>query len=504
MEEPSVSIINVFVEQVRAFGSMTDRELLSLDMMFERCDAGRFELRPPYQRNFVWKKDVACRLIESVMLNVAIPEIYVRRTPANKRSRDEMVDGRQRCMALSCFYRNENPWSEGEDFRLTGCERLPMLNGLKFDDFPAPMQMAFLNYKLGIIAAVGLNNQAVAALFELLNQNTVRLTAQEIRNASYQGPFNDLCKELADLPEFKKLISKSLALRMESTQLVVRFLAFYRQGIAGYSKTSGNSLEGFISSEMAFWQEGNYTEAFGRSMKNAFLNAVYLSDAVFGKDVFRKKPGAKARISNVLFELVMCGFADRELGGVLSKAAEIKAALFGLCAETKFNAAISRATGDRNNVTYRFLGWEAVLDRILGGKAKRALKDKLPVETWLQQSILVPDPVLESILVSDPVPERLPCAVVELPVQVDVNPIRDPFEDDEERTFVTDPKVLANYRQQVVRMPLKDRTCSRCGGAISDEQMEKAAFEAAPTVNGTANVDVYHGDGDCVGTAAVM
>ena len=358
---------NEYFEQVRAFGALTERESLTLGSMFDLCEAGRFDLRPPYQRNFVWKKEVGCRLVESVMLNVAIPEIYVRRTTENKRSCNEVVDGRQRCTTLSSFYRNDNPWNPDQDFRLTGCDRLPMLNGLKFDEFPAVMQDAYLNYKLGVIAAVGMNSRAVSALFELLNQNTSRLTRQEIRNASFQGPFNNLCKELAVLPDFKKVISKSLELRMESIELVVRFLAFYRQKASGYSTASGNSLQGFINSEMDYWQQpGHYTEDRGRELKRAFMNAITLSNFVFGKDAFRKKPGAKARISNVLFELVMCGFAERIPEQMLEHAVEIRDALFTLCADPTFNAAISRATGDRNNVTYRFRAWEAALTDILG------------------------------------------------------------------------------------------------------------------------------------------
>jgi hypothetical protein len=99
----------------------------------------------------------------------------------------------------------------------------------------AGMQATFLNYQLGVIAVMGMGNKVVTEFFELLNQNTVRLTAQEIRNACYQGPFNNLCMELAALPEFRKLIGGGSDLRMESTELVVRVLAYYRLGAEGYA-----------------------------------------------------------------------------------------------------------------------------------------------------------------------------------------------------------------------------------------------------------------------------
>jgi len=365
MEVTKVSSEDEYIKQVRAFGAVTQRDTLPAYSMFDLHDAGTFNFRPAYQRKFIWTKKMASRLIESIILGVAFPEIYVRRTPANGRFYHEVVDGQQRCMAVYCFYRNENPWHKGEDFRLVGCDRLPMLNGMKFSDLPQPMQAAFLNYQLGVIAVMGMGNKAVTEFFELLNQNTVRLTAQEIRNACYQGPFNNLCMELAALPEFRKLIGGGSDLRMESTELVVRVLAFYRLGAEGYSRTAKNSLKGFMNSEMEFWQAGNFTEVRERRLRRAFQNAATLSGAVFGKDVFRKKPGAKARISNVLLELVMCGFADRTPETVLCKADEIKEALFSLCAQPDFDSSISRATADRNNVTSRFAIWNRTLDNIL-------------------------------------------------------------------------------------------------------------------------------------------
>jgi len=127
------------------------------------------------------------RLVESAMLNLTIPEIYLHRTETpDSRSHYAIVDGRQRCTTLFCFYHNQNPWNEGEDFRLFGCKRMPGLNGLAFKDFTPTMRQTFLNYKLGYTHATGVDGEAVSELFQLLNRNTMPLTVQEIRNASFQ------------------------------------------------------------------------------------------------------------------------------------------------------------------------------------------------------------------------------------------------------------------------------------------------------------------------------
>jgi hypothetical protein len=249
------------------------------------------------------------------------------------------------------------------------------------------MLTRFHGYMLGVVAAKGGDDQAVGELFQYLNESTVPLTDQEIRNAVYQGPFNSLVKNLAALPEFQSVISKSLNLRMEAAKLVVRFVAFHRNGPAGYAQTAENKLPKFLNDEMEYWrQPGNFTDERARRLRSAFMNAITLSTAVFGKDVFRKKAGAKAQPSKILFELVMCNFANRDAALVLSKAEEIREALFELCAKnTEFELAISRATGDRNNVTYRFEAWEAALTEILGPSLRMPDDQEFPtVGAWLE------------------------------------------------------------------------------------------------------------------------
>ena len=299
---------------------------------------------------------MACRLIESVMMNLTIPEIYVRRTFVNYTEHDDMVDGKQRCTTLLNFSMNNRPtfWKGGAGFRLADCKRMPCLNGLCYSDFTKKMLTQFHGYMLGVVAAKGADDQAVGELFQHLNENTVRLTDQEIRAAVHRGPFNKLAKELAMLPAFREFVSESLDLHMESTQLVERFLAFCRNGTKGYATAVENSME--AKNEMEFCHGDRYTDTADHLMKRAFLNAVTLSSAVFGK------PGAKARISNVLFELVLCGFANRDQASVLRHATEIRAALLGLYGFPPF----SWARYDLSYVPHCFRNWERTLDRILG------------------------------------------------------------------------------------------------------------------------------------------
>ena len=347
MEDESSLIDEEFIAQLRGLGVKTSREVRSIGHMLGAWKRGEFELNPPYQRNYVWSEQVACRLIESVMMNLTIPEIYVRRTLVNYEEHDDMVDGKQRCTTLLNFCMNNRPafWKSGVGFRLAGCKRMPCLNGLCYSDFTKKMLTQFHGYMLGVVAVKGADDEAVGEFLQHLNENTAKRTDREIRTAVRQGPFNQLVKELAMRPEFQEFISESVDLRMQSKQVLVRFLAFCRNGAAGYD-TARMNLNANLDAEDRgeFCQRDRYAETAGHLVKRALVNAVALSSAVFGR------PGAKARISNTLFEVVMCGFANRDQASVLRHAAEIRDTMIS----------------DPFSAGYCMRGWENTLNRILG------------------------------------------------------------------------------------------------------------------------------------------
>src|ERR1035437_9561810 len=123
----------------------------------------------------VWAEGVACRLIESVMLRVAISPIYVRRTTVNNPPQYEVLDGHQRCTTLVSFYGDERPpfWKKREGSRLFGCDRASWLNDRHFQDLPKGLQAHFLSYQLGLMDVGWLSNDAVGELLKRLGENAV-------------------------------------------------------------------------------------------------------------------------------------------------------------------------------------------------------------------------------------------------------------------------------------------------------------------------------------------
>ncbi len=172
-----ISLDKTYLEKARSVRAISHREKLTVMSMVDLCNAGRLVLPVPYARNITWTKDVGCQLIESAMVGLVVPEIFVRRTIVNCLNRDQVVDGKQRCMTLLCFYNNENPWDKGEPFRLSGCQKMPILNGLMIEDFPELMMSHFLGYALGAIIAEGTDDEAISEHFRLIAQPCVPVTA---------------------------------------------------------------------------------------------------------------------------------------------------------------------------------------------------------------------------------------------------------------------------------------------------------------------------------------
>ena len=102
-----------FLSQCNAMDSKTSREIMTIEQMIDLNKANRFDLNPIYQREYVWQEAMASRLIESVMANLTIPEIYIRRLVDGIKTYDEIVDGKQRCATLLNFYFNRRELSCG-------------------------------------------------------------------------------------------------------------------------------------------------------------------------------------------------------------------------------------------------------------------------------------------------------------------------------------------------------------------------------------------------------
>lgn len=186
---------------------------------------------PEYQRDFTWDEPRQSKLIESVILGLPIPFIFV---AENKNSSWEIVDGSQRIRTISKFISN--------NLILQGLDSLNMLNGLRYSDLEGARKGKILNTALRIIVLSEETTDDIKRdMFERINRGSDLLKPMEKRKGIYIGPFTSFIYEYCSRDNsFRKLIKldKFLEKRQEREELLLRFFSLlednvYQRGIEG-------------------------------------------------------------------------------------------------------------------------------------------------------------------------------------------------------------------------------------------------------------------------------
>ena len=203
--------------------------------------SNEYILDPDFQRNFVWNKEKCSKLIESILINVPIPNIYASDDTNGKWI---IVDGIQRLTALNNFYNDE--------FKLQHLEILTELNNKKYSELDDKYRIALDKGNISIILLEEDTSPNIKFdIFMRLNTGGEELKPQELRNCLYRGKFNDAIKnEMADDVNFRRILpkgnNKEVYKRMEDIELVLRFLALDND--IQYNKFTFNSYTGNLKS----------------------------------------------------------------------------------------------------------------------------------------------------------------------------------------------------------------------------------------------------------------
>lgn len=306
--------VRIVTEQARyplaGILGMLNEEMDGTDGQKER----RYKLDPEYQRRHRWSVERKSRLIESFLMNVPVPPVFLYERDL---ARFEVMDGRQRLAALSDFYADE--------FELTGLQYWSDLDGRKYSQLPSKVRDGIDRRYISsiiLLKETAANDEQAAMLkkivFERLNSGGVKLGSQETRNAVYNGPLNKLCLELSANEKFRRMwripldpkpeetdaaeesdedsdesttAGIHMFEKMEDVELVLRFFAYRKIGEfkAGLNKIS-EFLDRFIVVGNKFPEEGlaEYRAMFEATVE--FLWGVLEGEAFTVLDPNRKRP----------------------------------------------------------------------------------------------------------------------------------------------------------------------------------------------------------------------
>ncbi|MBI4307052.1 MAG: DUF262 domain-containing protein [Chloroflexi bacterium] len=266
------------------FWEQKQRELVTsvvdynLSTLADLIASNTIDMAPRYQRRFRWDTKRQSRLIESFLMNVPVPPVFLNEDQYGKYS---VIDGKQRLTAVYEFLRGR--------LRLEGLEVFSDINGQTYDTLPADLQ-TIIKTRPTLRAVIILRQSDVEIKFEVfkrLNTGGIRLNPQEIRNSTYPGPLNDLILQLSEHTRFHALLGitnrqrSAIFLEMRDAEFVLRFFTF-RDNWEEFSKGMQPSMDQFMA----------LNQRMGRQelddLKTSFLNTIDAVAAGFGDKAFQR------------------------------------------------------------------------------------------------------------------------------------------------------------------------------------------------------------------------
>lgn len=204
----------------------------TLESLAQKITSGDM-LIPFYQRRFVWKIEQASKLIESFLMGLPVPQVFLY---VNDEDQLEIIDGQQRIMSVKYFFEGyfgeEDNRGRRQTFKLKGLSERSEYNGLTFDELGEREKRRLRNSTLRAINIKQItpndNYNSVFHIFERLNTGGTALKPQEIRNAVYRGQIVNQLQELNDDLDWQAILGLKAPDRgQKDVELVLRLFGLF-------------------------------------------------------------------------------------------------------------------------------------------------------------------------------------------------------------------------------------------------------------------------------------
>src|SRR5690348_12285887 len=287
--------------------------------------------RPDFQRYEVWTPQKKSKLIESILLDLPIPQIYLAQE-ADETS--VVVDGQQRLMALIRYLADEYALKDVHH----------QIADRRFSQLPAVLRERIENYKLTTVEILNNSDPEVKfLLFRRLNEGATSLNDQELRNSVHRGEYNEFLKTLAKEKSWREILNlrgKEPHKRMVDVELVLRFIAFRDQS---YMTHPDKKTSQFLDTQMVAGQR--YKKRDYDKARTSFRAAIELAQSVYGKRACRRFVAGSEdapngswdnKINRALMDVQLWGFTRYPKGNFVTKADALFDASIGLMSQPKF------------------------------------------------------------------------------------------------------------------------------------------------------------------------
>ena len=322
----------------------------SLSQLMDLIKDGDLEIAPDFQRHFVWDRTRQSKLIESILLGLPLPSMYLSQYDDGRLT---IVDGLQRINTINYFLKNE--------LRLCNMEYLTECNNCTFEELKENKKLSMLQirrFRQTQIMCFVIDYRSPAELkydlFRRLNTGGKVLNDQEIRNCMSRRPLQTLLLNMANLPSFKSATQGDVKdTRMAAQEAALKFIYFYdeyseKNPIGNYngvmSRVLDNCVERLNKEDPDTLEK--YIPLYDKSMSIAL--------ELFGKNAFRKirADGKKRPINKLLMlaiSVLLAKHSDR-----YTKKVDLAPAMETLLQDERMDKCISLHTSNKANIEYVF------------------------------------------------------------------------------------------------------------------------------------------------------
>ncbi len=396
-----MAIGNDFVERLqkaRVWQKSTNRLVKDLIKDFQ---SGKIVV-PSYQRTFVWDIPKQCRFIESIFMDVPIPSIFLlEKLDEKDETLFEVIDGVQRLTTLGHF-------SNGT-LKLINLKTLPDLNQSTYPSLPQKISSLFLERHINIIVIeTGTQPEIQFEVFGRLNQGSVSLNSQELRNCMFHGEFNDFLNHCSHFRLYRELLSpfskfkpakegKPDPNRMLDVELILRFFAFYelyKPESNLYPEARSETLNDYMRLRTPNADKNLLPQVNLRAndeLESLFNKVLGMVKFTFNEKHFRNfsltlktdKAQFSPLLNQAIFDVQMQGFIDYTITDIQNKTEIIYEAFLDICSyDRNFIDAISQRTDSKLNE--RIGIWKNKLSQVI--ESSHSYYEKLEMKRQLFNS----------------------------------------------------------------------------------------------------------------------
>ena len=294
---------------------------------------------PPFQRKLVWDIFEASKFIESLILGLPVPSIFLSREKSTNRML--IVDGQQRLMSLHGFYRGV---FKDQEFKLIGV--VNDLEGRGYIDLNVSDKNRLDDSILHAIVVrqdePDDNDSSIYQIFERINSGGRDLSPQEIRACIYYGKYNELLNELIKNIHWRVIFGRKQNERLKEQELILRFFSLLKNH-ANYQKP----LKDFLNKSMA--QNRNFELHSKEELQSIFNETIAFIYETIGERAFKIQRG----IHSGFFDAVMVTTSFKLQKGKITDTQGYKKAYEDLINDSTFLALIDSGTSDEYNVRDR-------------------------------------------------------------------------------------------------------------------------------------------------------